>query len=163
MIEIRDATSDDLPAILAIYNDAVLHTTAVYDETPRSTAAQQEWFGLKTAQRWPVLVAVAAGEVAAFASYGSFRPWPGYRHTVETSIYVAPDRRGRGIGTRLLAPLIERAKAAGFHAMVAGIDAANAPSLRLHARAGFVKVAEMPEVAWKFGRWLDLVFLEKLL
>jgi phosphinothricin acetyltransferase len=163
MIEIRDATSDDLPAILAIYNDAVLHTTAVYDETPRSTAAQQEWFGLKTAQRWPVLVAVAAREVAAFASYGSFRPWPGYRHTVETSIYVAPDRRGRGIGTRLLAPLIERAKAAGFHAMVAGIDAANAPSLRLHARAGFVKVAEMPEVAWKFGRWLDLVFLEKLL
>jgi L-amino acid N-acyltransferase len=164
MIEIRDATTADLPAILAIFNDAVLHTNAVYDETPRTFEAQQEWFAQRTAQHLPVLVAAEAGLLAAFASYGPFRPWPpGYRWTVENSIYVAPECRGRGIGTRLLAPLIQRAKAAGFHAMVAAIDAENAPSIRLHAGAGFVKVAEMPEVAWKFGRWLDLVLLQKLL
>jgi phosphinothricin acetyltransferase len=163
MIEITDATPADLPAILAIYNDAVLHTTAVYDETPRTLEAQQEWFALKTAQPWPVLVAAAAGAVAAFCSYGPFRPWPGYRRTIESSIYVAPDRRGQGIGTRLLPALIERAKAGGFHAMIAGIDADNAASLRLHGRLGFAKVAHLPEVGWKFGRWLDLVLLEKLL
>jgi L-amino acid N-acyltransferase len=163
MVEIRDATTEDLPAILAIYNDAVLHTNAVYDETPRTMAAQQEWFALKRTQYWPVLVAVADGELAAFASYGPFRPWPGYRRSVENSIYVAPGRRGQGIGRRLLPPLIERAKAGGFHVMIAAIDAENAASLQLHGRMGFVKVAHMPEVAWKFGRWLDLVFLQKLL
>lgn len=163
-MEIRDARSEDVPAMLAIFNDAVLNTNAVYDETPRTLAAQQEWFAQRQAQHWPVLIAAEAGAVAAFASYGPFRPWPpGYRHTVENSIYVAPERRGRGIGWRLLAPLVERAKAGGFHVMIAAIDAENTASLRLHARAGFIKVAEMPEVARKFGRWLDLVLLQKLL
>jgi phosphinothricin acetyltransferase len=164
MMEIRNARPEDLPASLAIFNDAILNSNAVYTETPRSLEAQAEWFAQRQAQHCPVLVAAEAEAVAAFASYGPFRPWPpGYRYTVENSIFVAPGQRGRGIGGRLLPQLIERAKAGGFHAMVAAIDAENAPSLRLHSRAGFFKVAQMPEVAWKFGRWLDLVFLQKLL
>ncbi len=163
MIAIRDATSDDLPAILAIYHDAVVHTTAVYDYVPRTLAAQQEWFAAKTAQRWPVLVAVEAATVVGFCSYGAFRPWSAYQRTVENSIYIAPERRGRGIGGQLLPPLIERATAGGFHAVIAGIDASNEASLRLHAKLGFVKVAHLREVGWKFERWLDLVFLERLL
>ncbi|MGQ9365949.1 GNAT family N-acetyltransferase [Azospirillum sp. A39] len=165
MIDLRDAGADDLAAMLAIYNDAVVNTTAVYDETPRGEEAQARWFAAKREQGLPVLVAADAdGTVCGFASYGPFRPWPGFRHTVENSLYVAPAQRGRGIGRHLLTALIGRARAAGgLHAMVAGIDADNAVSLRLHAALGFVEVARMPEVGRKFDRWLDLVFLQLML
>jgi len=98
MMEIRDATAGDMGDVLAIYNDAVLNTTAVYDYAPRSLAVQQEWFATKAAQGWPVLVAAEGERVVGFCSYGPFRAWPAYHRTVECSIYVAPDRRGRGIG-----------------------------------------------------------------
>lgn len=164
MLLLRDAEPSDLAAILAIYNDAVLNTDAVYDETPRTAEVQERWFAAKREQGLPVLVAVDDdGAVAGFASYGPFRPWPGFRLTVENSLYVAAGRRGRGIGSRLLPALVERAAAAGFHAVVAGIDAGNAASLHLHARFGFTEVARMPEVGIKFGRWLDLVFLQRML
>lgn len=163
MIEVRDAGESDLTAILAIYNDAVINTTAVYDYTARSMEAELAWFKAKRDAKLPVLAAVEAGAVVGFASYGPFRPWPAYLHTIENSVYVAPERRGAGVGSALLGPLIERARSAGFHTMVAGIDASNAASLRLHAKFGFVEAAHFREVGWKFDRWLDLVFLQRML
>lgn len=164
MITLRDAVAGDLPEILAIYNDAVVNTTAVYDEEPRGTEAHARWFAAKGEQGLPVLVACGAdGAVLGFASYGPFRPWPGFRHTVENSLYVAADARGRGVGRRLLAATVDHARARGLHAMVAGIDADNAVSRHLHAALGFTEVARMPEVGRKFDRWLDLVFLQLLL
>jgi len=162
MIEVREAEPGDLEAILAIYNDAVLHTTATYDYEPRTIEAQQQWLEAKRAANFPVLVGLDRGKVAGFASYGAFRPWAAYLYTVENSIYIAPERRERGIGTAILGPLVELARARGFHAMVAGIDAANAASLKLHAKFGFEKVGHFREVGWKFERWLDLVFLERI-
>lgn len=162
MIEVREAEPGDLEPILAIYNEAVLHTTATYDYEPRTMDAQRQWLETKRAQKLPVLVGVERGAVAGFASYGPFRAWAAYLYTVENSIYVAPEHRGRGVGTAILGPLVELARARGFHAMVAGIDATNAPSLKLHAKFGFEPVAHFREVGWKFERWLDLVFLERI-
>ena len=162
-VELRDAAESDLALILAIYNDAVINTTAVYDYQPRTMAAQQQWFAAKRADNLPVVVAVQDGVVAGFASYGRFRPWPAYLHSVEHSLYVAPDRRGRGLGSRLLPALIERARGQTLHTMIAGIDASNAASLRLHEKHGFERVGHVREVGWKFERWLDLVFMQRLL
>ena len=162
-IVIRDAREADLAAMLAIYNDAVLTTTAVYDYTPRSPEQQVTWFKAKREQGLPVLVADDSGAVAGFASYGPFRPWPAYLHSVENSLYVAPERRGRGIGSLLLPALIQRAAEHGLHTMIAGIDATNETSLRLHERFGFERVAQFREVGWKFERWLDLAFLQLML
>lgn len=160
---IRDARELDLAAMLAIYNDAVLTTTAVYDYIPRSREQQMAWFKAKQEQGLPVLVAEDDGAVAGFASYGPFRPWPAYLHSVENSLYVAPEQRGRGIGSLLLPALIKRAAERGLHTMIAGIDASNEASLRLHARFGFKRVAQFREVGWKFERWLDLAFLQLML
>jgi L-amino acid N-acyltransferase len=162
MIDVREAQVADLEAILAIYNDAVIHTTATYDYEPRSMDAQRQWFKAKRAQDFPVLVGLDAGAVSGFASYGPFQPWAAYLYTVENSVYVAPEKRRRGIGTAILGPLIEIARSRGFHAMVAGIDATNAASLKLHAKFGFERVAHFRQVGWKFERWLDLVFLQRI-
>ncbi len=162
-IRIRDAAAADLPAMLAIYNDVIANTTAVYAYEPRSPEAHAAWLEGKRAEKWPVLVAEAGGALVGYGSYGPFRPWPAYLHTVENSIYVAAARRGSGIGSILLPALVASAAARGFHTMVAGIDAANAASLRLHAKFGFRKVAQFHEVGWKFDRWLDLVFLQRML
>jgi L-amino acid N-acyltransferase len=162
-IVIRDAHEPDLAAMLAIYNDAVLNTTAVYDYKPRSNEQQTAWFKTKQDQRLPVLVAEDAGAIVGFASYGPFRPWPAYLYSVENSLYVAPEKRGRGIGSALLPALIQRAAERGLHTMIAGIDATNEASLRLHAKFGFERVAQFREVGWKFERWLDLAFLQLML
>jgi len=162
-VTIRTAGRADVPGILDIYNDAVLHTTASYDDEPSTLEARLDWFDGKTRHGLPVFVAEDETGVVGWSAFGPFRPWPGYRYAVEHSVYVAASRRGRGIGTALLPPLIERAREMGMHAMIAGIDAANAPSIRLHARLGFERVAHFKEVGFKFDRWLDLVFMELLL
>jgi L-amino acid N-acyltransferase len=162
-LSIRDARPADLPQLLTIYNDAVLNTTSVWTEEPRTMAAQVQWFDDKRATHKPVLVAAQGAEIVGFCSYGPFRAWPGYVYTVENSIYVAEAQRGKGIGSRLLASLIERARAQKLHAMIAGIEAENVVSIRLHQRHGFVAVGQLREVGYKFGRWLDLAFLQLLL
>jgi L-amino acid N-acyltransferase len=162
-IQIRPAERDDLGALLAIYNDAIVNTTAVYDYQPRTSDAQQQWFETKQAQRLPVLVAHDDATIIGFGSFGPFRPWPAYQFTVENSLYVDSAHRRKGAGTALLTSLVSAARTAGYHVMVAGIDATNEASLGLHRRAGFEPVAHFREVGWKFERWLDLVFMEKLL
>jgi phosphinothricin acetyltransferase len=163
MIAIRQATEQDLPAILAIYNDAILTTTAVYDYQPHTLAMRQAWYDAKVAGGWPLFVADDAGAVVGFSSLGPFRAWAAYKYTVENSVYVAADRRGQGIGKLLLPPLIDAARRMEMHAIIAGIDATNVASYRLHQSFGFVEVAHFREVGYKFGRWLDLKFLELLL
>jgi len=161
---IQAATEADLPGILAIYNDAVAHSTAVYTEEPATLDDRRLWRADRTSRGYPVLVATdGAGGVAAFASFGDFRPWPGYRHTVEHSVYVRADCRGQGLGAALVTALLAEAVRLGKHVMVAGIDAANPASLRLHDKLGFTRVGRMNEVGTKFGRWLDLVLMQRIL
>ena len=163
MPEIRDATESDLPAILAITNEAIANTTAVWNSTPATLEARTAWMRDRQARGFPVLVATDGGEVVGFASFGDFRPFEGYLHTVEHSIYVAPEAQGRGVGKALLAALVGRARALGKHVIVGGIEAGNAASIALHARAGFVETGRLTEVGQKFGRWLDLVFMQLML
>ncbi|MFI5408792.1 GNAT family N-acetyltransferase [Kaistia sp. UC242_56] len=163
MTTIRPATEADLPAILAIYNDAVVNTAAIWNDDIVDLDNRIAWFRTRTGQGFPVLVAVEGDRVLGYASYGDFRAFQGYRFTVENSIYVAGDARGKGAGSALLAALVDAARAQGKHMMVAGIEAGNDVSLRLHAKQGFVETARMPELGFKFGRYLDLVFLQKTL
>ena len=160
---IRPATEPDLDAILAIYNDAVARTTAIWNDQPVDLANRRAWFHARTAQGYPVLVAEEDGLTVGYGSFGDFRPFEGYRFTVEHSVYVAEGVRRRGIASALLASLEERARTMGKHVMVGGIAADNEASLKLHARLGFVETGRMSEVGFKFGRWLDLVLMQKTL
>jgi L-amino acid N-acyltransferase len=160
-VEIRDAVRDDIEGIAAIYNDAVVHTTAIWNEATVDAANRLAWLADRERAGYPVLVAVdAEGAVCGYASFGDWRAWDGYRHTFEHSVYVRSDRRGSGFGKALMTALIERAQGIGKHVMVAGIEAANAPSIRLHQALGFERVGHLKQVGAKFGRWLDLVFLQ---
>ena len=161
--EIRDALPADLPAILDIYNDAVRNTTAIWNETPVDLANRQAWFDARAQQGYPILVAVDGADVLGYASFGDWRPFEGFRHTVEHSVYVRSDQRGKGLGPALMIALIERAQGGGKHVMVAAIESGNAASVHLHERLGFVVTGQMPQVGVKFGRWLDLTFMQRVL
>ena len=163
MADIRDAGVDDVPGILAIYNDVIATSTAVYREDPATIDDRRQWFDARLAQGYPILVAVDDSGIAGFASYGDFRSWPGYRFTVEHTVHIRAGQRGQGVGTRLMQALIERAVAQGKHVMVGGVDADNEASLRFHERLGFVRAARLQQVGFKFGRWLDLVFVQRIL
>jgi L-amino acid N-acyltransferase YncA len=162
-MEIRDAGASDLSGLLEIYNEVIATSTAVYSETPVTLEDRQAWWRARIALGYPVLVAHDDSGVVGFSTFGDFRTWPGYRYTVEHTVHVRADRRGTGIGSALVAALFPRADALGKHVMVAGIDAANAGSIRFHQRLGFETAGCLKEVGWKFGRWLDLVFLQKML
>ncbi len=162
--EIANASEADLPGILAIYNDAVESTTAIWNETLVDLANRRAWLAERTVAGFPVLVARdAAGLVLGYASYGTWRTIEGFRHTVEHSVYVRADQRGKGLGPLLMQALIERARTAELHVMVAAIESQNAASIRLHQRLGFVTTGQMPQVGRKFGRWLDLTFMQLIL
>ena len=163
MIKIRAAMEADLPPILEIYNEIILNTTAVYDYRPHTLEMRKAWYDAKRRDGYPVLLAEEEGRILGFGSLGPFRAWAAYQYTVENSIYVDAALRGRGIGRILLAPLIRAAEQMDMHAVLAGIDSTNDASLALHRSFGFEEVARFKQVGYKFGRWLDLVFLEKLL
>jgi len=162
-ITIRDAHEDDLEAILDIYNDVIINTTAVYSEQPHTLQMRKDWYDDRVKNNFPVFVADTDGRVAGFSSFGHFRVWPCYRYTVEISVYVEASCRGKGISKILLQALIDRAREMNKHAVIAGISADNEISLNLHRSFGFVEVANFKEVGYKFGRWLDLKFLELVL
>ena len=162
-ITLRDAREDDLEAILDIYNDVIINTTAVYSEQPHTLQMRKDWYDERIKNNFPVFIADADGRVAGFSSFGHFRVWPCYRYTVEISVYVEASCRGKGISKILLQALIDRAREMNKHAVIAGISADNEISLNLHRSFGFVEVANFKEVGYKFGRWLDLKFLELVL
>ena len=163
MITVRPATDNDLSAILDIYNDAILTTTAVYQYQPHTLAMRAAWLHEKQEHGFPVLVATHDDTVIGFSSLGVFRPAAAYHYTVENSVYVAAAWRGQGVGKRLLAPLIDAARAIDAHSIIAVIDADNAVSIRLHQSMGFVEAGHFRQVGYKFGRWLDLKFLQLVL
>lgn len=158
---IRDARDDDLHWILEIYNDVVMTTTAIYDETVSTLEQRRAWFEARRSQGLPVLVAEEGGEVVGFSSFGEWRARWGYRFTVEHSVHVRADCRGRGYGRVLIEALFPRAAGLNMHMMIGHIDSAAAASLRLHEKLGFERVGFFREVAHKFDRWLDLVAVQK--
>ena len=163
-IKIRPAILADLPGILEIYNDAVLNTTATYDYEPRTLEHRRAWFEEHAKNNYPVFVAVNdVGRIVGWSALNRFHDRMGYRFTTENSVYVAADQRGKGIGKLLMPPLIESTRKLGLHAILAAIDAQNEVSIRLHASFGFERVAHLKQVGFKFGRWLDVVYLELLL
>ncbi|MGV1843768.1 MULTISPECIES: GNAT family N-acetyltransferase [unclassified Rhizobium] len=159
-ILLRDAVDADLASIRDIYNHAVEHSTAIWNEVLVDVDNRRQWWNARIAKGYPVLVAVVDGKVAGYASYGDWRAFDGYRHTVEHSVYVDREARGAGIGEQLMRALIERAAAGNVHVMIAGIEAENAASIRLHEKLGFRVVGTFSEVGIKFGRWLDLTCME---
>jgi phosphinothricin acetyltransferase len=163
MITIRAAREGDVPAISDIYNHIILNTTAVYQYEAQSLEMRMAWYVSKLKDDYPVFVADDGGRVVGFSSYGPFRAWAAYKYTVENSIYVAADQRGKGIAKLLMQPLIDTARRQNYHAIIAGIDASNDASVGLHRSFGFEEVAHFRQVGYKFGRWLDLKFLELLL
>ena len=160
---IRSAAADDVADILRVYNQAIEKTTAVFEYRPHTLEMRREWFKAKQAASLPVLVAVESGAVLGFASYGPFRAWPAYKYSVELSVYVDESVRGRGIGSGLVRAILATARERDLHVVMAGITADNAVSLRLHEKLGFVEVAHIREVGYKFGRWLDLKLLQIVL
>ena len=164
MITIRPATVADLPGILEIYNDAVLHTTATYDYEPRTLEQRRQWFEDHQRDNYAVFVAVdETGRIVGWSALNPYHARPGYRFTSEDSVYIAADRRGQGIAKQLLEPLIEAARARGLHVIIAAIDATNEASIRLHTRFCFEQVGHFKQVGFKFNRWLDVVYMQRLL
>ncbi len=162
-VKIEDAVADDLQAIAAILNHSILTTTAAWYDEPCTDEWMAAWFELRRAKGWPVLVARREERVVGYATYGEFRSRTGYRDTMEHSVYVDEAFHRSGIGRMLLVELVERARGNGVHVLVGGIADENAASIALHQALGFVEVARMPEVGQKFGRWLTLIFMQKVL
>src|SRR5450755_3741890 len=148
-------------AILAILNDAIVSSTALYDYAPRPPESMAGWFEAKRSGNFPVLGAASDhGALLGFASYGTFRAWPAYKYSVEHSVYVAKDQRGAGVGLALMRALISAATAQDLHVLVGGIDVSNRASIALHEKLGFVHAGTIEHAGFKFGRWLDLAFYQ---
>ena len=163
---IRDATPADAAAITGLYNAFIPSRTTTWTEDLELPEHRAAWIEHQREQRLPVLVAEVDGEVVGFTTYEHFRgegKWPGYRATMELSIHVREDQWGRGVGRALIDALVERALAANIHVLVAAIDSENDESIRFHARLGFTEVARMPQTGQKWGKWLDLVLMQRIL
>ena len=162
MIIIRTATENDIQPMLDIYNEVIKNSTAVFQYDPHTLEMRKEWFAKKREENHPVFIA-EENEVVGFSTFGQFRNWQAYKYSVENSVYVKADQRGKGIGKLLLKPLIDAAKELELHTIIAGIVADNEASIALHKQFGFVEVAHFKEVGYKFNRWLDLKFLQLML
>lgn len=151
-------------AILAILNQAIIHSTALYDYKPRTIEMMREWFETKQNNNFPIIGQESpAGELMGFATYGTFRVLPAFKYTVEHSVYIDPAHRGKGLARKLMAELIERAKQQEIHTLIGAIDASNQASVALHQSLGFRHCASIKEVGFKFGQWLDVEFYQLIL
>jgi phosphinothricin acetyltransferase len=157
---IRPAVDVDLDAILVIHNDAIQHSTALWTDETVERIDREDWLASRTSAGDAVLVAIENDQVAGYAAYAPWRAKFGYRHTVEDSVYIAAPFQGRGIGRSLLVELIEHARGAGHHVMLADIESGNAASIGLHESLGFVEAGRLREIGTKFDRWLDLTILQ---
>lgn len=151
-------------AILDIFNEAILNSTALYDYHPRSMESMAGWFKTKENGRFPVIgIENDAGELMGFASYGTFRAWPAYKYSIEHSVYVHRDHRGKKLGFLLMKELMQRALQQDYHVMIGGIDVANHGSIKLHEKLGFTHAGTIKQAGFKFGAWLDLAFYQYIL
>jgi phosphinothricin acetyltransferase len=164
VIQLIDCDNAHAEAILRIFNQAIADSTALYEYQPRTMEMIQGWLARKRAGDFPIIGAVdQQGTLLGFGSYGPFRAFPAYKYTVEHSVYIGTDHRGKGLGKALLNELISRAIAQQYHVMVAAIDSQNQASIVLHEKLGFQRCGLMPQVGFKFGRWLDLALYQMLL
>lgn len=157
---IRDANLNDLPDILEIYNDAILHTTAIYDYKAHTIEERIQWYEKKIQEGYPIIVVEENSKVIGFATFGSFRPWPAFKYTIEHSIYVHEKYSNKGIGTTLLKEIIRICDEREFSTMVAGIDGSNEKSIRMHEKLGFKYSGTINKAGYKFEKWLNLVFYQ---
>lgn len=162
MVRIRDAVIDDLPAILAIYNHAIHHTVATFDLEAQSLEQREVWFH-KHGENYPLLVAESQGTILGYSCLSSFREKPAYAQTTELSVYVSQEKRSKGVGTALLAVLLQRARQLGYHTVVSGIVGGNEASIALHQKFGFTFIGSFREVGFKFGEWQDVHFYQLML
>jgi phosphinothricin acetyltransferase len=160
---ISAAARAQLPEIRDIYNEVIRNSTAVFSDQEVTLENREQWFEAKLTDGFPVLVAADPSGVVGFGTFGPFRTWPGYRYSVEHTVHVRADCRGRGVGRALVQALLQEAARMQLHVMVAGIDAQNVTSISLHEKLGFETVGELKEIAFKFGRWLDLKFMQRLI
>jgi L-amino acid N-acyltransferase len=160
---IRPYQDPDAQAIREIINDSILNTFHNYDYSPKSLEEVKQLFSEKEKAKIPILVAESENELCGYATYGIFRAKPGYRRTIEHSIYLNGKYQGNGLGTAMMKQLISIAKNQGFHVMIAGMDSENLGSYRFHERLGFKEVARFPEVAFKFNKWLHLVMMQLII
>ena len=157
---IREATETDVMDMLEIYNDAILNTTAVYTYKPQTLESRQIWYNQKLEEGYPMLVCEQDDKVVGFATFGPFRPWPAYKYTIEHSVYVHKDYRNQRIATKLMQELIKIANDREYATLVAGIDAANEGSIKMHERMGFECSGVIKKAGFKFDKWLDLAFYQ---
>lgn len=157
---IRPATTADMPQILAIFNENILHSTAVYLYEEQTLENRLAWFEGKQREGQPLFVYVEGDTVCGYATYGSFRAYAAYQFTVEHSVYVHNDHHKKGIATKLMHVLIDHARAARKKTMVAGIDATNEASIYMHEKLGFTHSGTIKNAGYKFERWLDLAFYQ---
>ena len=151
-------------ATLDILNEAIVNSTALYDYHPRPPESMAAWYRAKEVGHYPVIGAIAEdGRLMGFATYGSFRAWPAYKYSVEHSVYVHKDHRGKGIGFALMRRLIDAAIKQQYHVLIGGIDRANRGSIAFHERLGFSHAGTIQHAGFKFGRWLDLAFYQLIL
>jgi len=161
---ISPCTEKDLSQILDIFNEAIAHSTALYDYSARTMDYMKDWYSAKQNGNYPVIGAFdAKGSLLGFTSYGPFRNWSAYKYSVEHSIYVSADNRGKGIGKILLQEIIKSAREQDYHVLIGGIDAENKVSIHLHENEGFVFGGTIIHAGYKFGRWLDLSFYQLIL
>ena len=150
--------------ILDVFNEAILNSTALFDYEARSPASMVAWFDAKRKDNFPVIgMEGTDGQLLGFASYGSFRAWPAYKYTVEHSVYVHRDHRGKGVGRMLMQALIEVAQQQNHHLLVGGIESTNVGSIALHEALGFSHAGTIRQAGFKFGKWLDLSFYQLVL
>ena len=160
---IRLAAADDLSAINDIYNYYVPRSTCTYQLEPETIEARQAWFALHSPDRYPVLVAEVEGRIAGWGSLSMFRERAAYAPTVEASVYIHHEMHRRGLGKLLLVELIQRARATGFHSIIGGASADQTASIALQESLGFRRIAHLVEVGYKFGKWLDVIYLQLML
>ena len=161
---IKFCTENQLPEILEIFNEAIINTTALYDYKPRTLDSMNEWYSVKQKGNYPVIGAFDEDDaLLGFATYGSFRARPAYKYTIEHSVYIRKDVRGKGLGTTLLKELIKDAERQDYHVMIGGIDTSNTKSVTLHEKEGFVFCGLIKQAGYKFGKWLDLSFYQLIL
>jgi L-amino acid N-acyltransferase YncA len=162
--KIRQCDENQLPEILEILNEAILHSTALYDYKPRTMENMQTWYTAKQQGNYPIFGIFDFDDaLLGFASFGSFRNWPAYKYSVEHSIYIRSDWRGKGLGKLLLREIIKSAEEQDYHVLIGGIDASNTASIRLHEKEGFVFSGTIQQAGYKFGKWLDLSFYQLIL
>ncbi|WP_439271410.1 GNAT family N-acetyltransferase [Pseudochrobactrum sp. HB0163] len=163
MPTISHADTTHLPAILDIYNDAIAHTTAVWINNMVDLENREQWLLSRKKEGFPVLVLMEGQQLLGYASYGPFRAFEGYKYTAELSVYVAAHARGKGAGSRLMQALLEHAYGNNIHVLLGAVEAQNTASVRLHEKYGFTQAGLLPQVGRKFGRWLDLILMQRIL